>query len=206
MWRSWFPTPTHRGSSGPLPLAVSKHNSEGDQNLTPPPSSSIGRAGHNFRGHRLQKPGVCHEHDAEANPNSRSLAQLRSEEFAALFPPGRELSYILGKLRESIRTGKPFHLCRLKDQARTAVHLEGINGLTITEKLQFCLAPLGRDPSIIEALVEMARCVAENRNGGILEVKALDLEIQDIEIQSAMRFLAQLEVLHESILLWLWLS
>ena len=69
------------------------------------------------------------------------------EEFTALFPPGKELCYILRKLHESIRTGKPFHLCRLKYQARTAVHLEGINGLTITEKLQFCLAPLGRDPA-----------------------------------------------------------
>ena len=195
------------GRAGRFRVAVSKHNPEGDQTLTPLPAApSVGlvttfedidyknlKYAMSMTPKPIQTAGVL--------PSSTQI-----EEFAALFPPGRELSYNLRKLHESMRTGKLFHLCRLKDQARTAIHLEGISGLTITEKLQFCLVPLGRDPSIIEALVEMARCVAENRSGSILEIKALDLEILDIENPRVMRVLAQLEVLHKSILLWLWLS
>jgi ATP-dependent RNA helicase SUPV3L1/SUV3 len=186
---------------------VSKHNPQEDQTIAPLPAAPS--AGLVTTLDEIDYKNLKYAMNMTPKPILTAgvlPSAMQIEEFAALFPPGKELSFILRKLHENMRTGRLFHICGVKAQAHTATFLEGISGLTVTEKLQFCIAPISRDPNVLEAAVEMAKCVANNSDGSILNIGALDLDVLDIENPKSMPILQRLESLHKSVLLWLWLS
>ena len=63
------------------------------------------------------------------------------ERFASYFPPFTPFSYILTRLHELSQMHPRFHLCGLKDQVWIADLIEGIQGLTVSDRNIICSSP-----------------------------------------------------------------
>ena len=127
--------------------------------------------------------------------------------FATYFSPETPFSYILLRLHELARMHQRFHLCALRDQIGIADAIQSIKGLTINDRLCFCAAPAAiRDPGVPSTLEAFAKRVANQSGGGLLDIPELQLEVLDWEVTADRQYLRQLESLHKSIVLYLWLS
>lgn len=126
--------------------------------------------------------------------------------FAAYFPLGTPFSYILLRIDELSLMHPRFHKCRLRDQARIADIIEPVKGLTIRDRLTFCAGPLGRSADASKICKVFAQCVAANGGGGLLGIKELNLGILDEQSDGSPEFQVQLEDLHKSLTLYLWLG
>lgn len=129
------------------------------------------------------------------------------EEFSTLFPPTTPFHVVLQKLRDYAATNRSlFHLCSFEDHVTVAKAISGIKGLSVSERLQFCMAPISRDPAVQDAALDMAQILADNGDGSALNIKSFDLDVLDIENPTMAGELRRLEGLHKSLLLYLWLS
>ncbi len=128
-------------------------------------------------------------------------------QFAAHYPENTPFSYILLRLHELALKHPRFHLCVLKDQIKIADAIEPVKGLTISDRIIFAAAPVNmRSPKMSEVLQALARCVASNGGGGLLDVPEIELEVLDLEFTSGKEYLHKLEDLHKALILYLWLS
>ncbi|KAL1389404.1 P-loop containing nucleoside triphosphate hydrolase protein [Phyllosticta capitalensis] len=142
------------------------------------------------------------------------------ERFATFFPPRTPFSFILLQLVELARVHDRFHMCMLKDQLAIADVIQCVDGLSVSERLTFCISPatvikpsvIGEVPFENKLLIEMARCVGEHRSGALLDIpgfgfEALDMASEDLTTPEQRRMrLGRLESLHKSLVLYLWLS
>ena len=128
--------------------------------------------------------------------------------FAAYFPPDTAFSYILHRLHELCQTKPRYFLCDLKDTLRIAQALDSIPQLTITDRLTFCAAPTNAGTPESDRMIQaLARCVAENKSGALLDIPELNLELLDTPDSIANSdILTRFESLHKSLVLYTWLS
>lgn len=126
--------------------------------------------------------------------------------FAAYFPLGTPFSYILLRIDELSLMHPRFHKCNLRDQARIADIIEPVKDLTIRDRLIFCAAPVPKTADGHKICKVFAQCAAENGGGGLLEIKKLNLGILDEQSDASPEFQIQLESLHRSLTLYLWLG
>jgi len=132
------------------------------------------------------------------------------EKFARYFPPGTPFSYLLIRLHELAQTSRRFYLCDLRQQVAIADAIETVQGLTTTEKLTFCSAPIEPrklgEPELARAY---ASAVAENKPKSLLDfedVESLDLNLLQDEYEPDRQYLVKLEALHKAIIIFMWLS
>ncbi|KAK7514468.1 P-loop containing nucleoside triphosphate hydrolase protein [Phyllosticta citriasiana] len=136
------------------------------------------------------------------------------ERFATFFPPRTPFSFILLQLVGLSRVHSRFHMCLLKDQLKVADAIQSVEGLSVAERLTFTISPantVGPDKTgeishENQLLVELAKCVGENKSGSLLEIPNFGLEVLDEIDANPRRRLAKLETLHKSLTLYLWLS
>ena len=135
------------------------------------------------------------------------------QRFATYFPSQTPFSYILVRLHEISRMHPRFHLCDLRDQIGIADLIGPVKSLTVMDRIQFCSAPVSlRDKPVKEACFAFAECVGNQGGGELLQIPALNLHLLDVEIdkikqsQNFRTHLADLESLHKSLVLYLWLS
>jgi len=129
------------------------------------------------------------------------------ERFASYFPPGTPFSYILLRLHEISQVHNRFHLCGLRDQLAIADAIQPIKGLTTMDRIIFGAAPAAvREPAMLAFVKTLAKCVAEQKGGSILEVSNLNLDVLDRNPSGTRAYLRELEMLHKCIVLYLWLS
>jgi ATP-dependent RNA helicase SUPV3L1/SUV3 len=134
--------------------------------------------------------------------------------FSNYFPPGTPFSYVLLRLHEIAQVSSRFFLCGLKDTLMLADAIQEVKNLTIQERLTFCKAPIPMRSTGVgrygdrfrDFVVQCARAIAEQRGGGILDIKALELELLDEEVRAERKFLARAEALHKMLVGYLWLS
>lgn len=132
--------------------------------------------------------------------------------FSNYFPPGTPFSYVLLRLHDIAQVSSRFFICGLKETLMLADAIQEVKNLTIQERLTFCKAPIpirskGADADRFrDFVVQCARAIAEQRGGGILDIKALDLELLDEEVRAERKFLARAEALHKMLVGYLWLS
>jgi len=195
------------GRAGRYKVAVSKHNIQADETLTPLPAApSIGLVT-TLDEVDYQSLKYAMSVTPKPIPTAGILpTSSQIEEFASLYPPDTELSFLLRAMDGAMRTTKLFHICDLEQHIMTAKLVEGIPGLRILEKLQFCMAPIGRDLKVQGAVRRMAECVGSNKDGSLLRIPGVDLEVLDIDGSKSVPILQRLESLHKIILVWLWLS
>ena len=127
--------------------------------------------------------------------------------FATYFPPQTPFSYILLRLHEISTMHPRYHLCSLKEHVGTADLIQQIQNLTTADRITLCAAPVDyRDPYGRKMIMVFARCVADQINGGLLDIPELRLEVLDAPMTTNMSYLRELEGLHKSLVLYLWLS
>lgn len=135
-------------------------------------------------------------------PTSQIVSQ-----FAAFFPLGTPFSYILRRINELALMQPRFHTCDLRDQIRVADIIEQVKDLTISDRLIFCAAPVNlATEEARKTCRAFAKCVANNGGGGLLEITELDLDLLDKEVTRDPYYRTQLEALHKSLILYMWLG
>ncbi|KAF2747750.1 P-loop containing nucleoside triphosphate hydrolase protein [Sporormia fimetaria CBS 119925] len=128
------------------------------------------------------------------------------ERFSKYFPPATPFSYVMLRLHEMCSLHPRFHMCGLKDQLRIADALHPIKGLTIQDRLSICAAPTNvRDEDEMRVLQALAKCIAHGESGNLLDVP-IPLEVLDETPVPGRPYLLQLEQLHKTLVLYLWLS
>jgi hypothetical protein len=130
--------------------------------------------------------------------------------FASYFPPETPFSYILLRLHNIASIGSDFFLCRFKEQIEIADIIQPLN-LTNGDRITFMSAPVSlRDPGFPEIIKELANCVATQSGGELLDVKSMNLELLDMDINEhkagSKSYLQAAETLHKKLTLYLWLS
>ncbi|KFY33790.1 hypothetical protein V494_07336 [Pseudogymnoascus sp. VKM F-4513 (FW-928)] len=128
------------------------------------------------------------------------------QKFAAYFPKGTPLSYIMLRLNEFATLNPMFALCDFNEQLLLADMIEPFN-LTLQDQLVFIAAPANvkrkEQRPIIEAL---AAIIADRSATDLLDIPALDIELLDETQTEGKQYLSRLEALHQGITLYLWLS
>lgn len=127
--------------------------------------------------------------------------------FANYFPRGTPLSYILCRLYELSRMHERFHLSNLQEWIVVANAIQHIESLTITDRLTFCNSPSSsKTPNGILVLMALARCVANQSSGNLLDIQEINIESLDYPATADLSYLHELEMLHHHLVLYLWLS
>ncbi|MCJ1291217.1 RNA helicase [Xylographa carneopallida] len=127
--------------------------------------------------------------------------------FSKYFPSETPFSYILLRLHEIARVHSRFHLCNLRAYIGTADLIQQVKDLTVADRISLCAAPVDtKDPGAHSIILAFARCIATQRGGNLLDIHELNLEILDQPVTTDREYLKQLESLHKSVVLYLWLS
>jgi ATP-dependent RNA helicase SUPV3L1/SUV3 len=156
----------------------------------------------------LQVVRKAMRNEADPIPSAGIFAPAAvTREFVSYFPPDTPFSFILRRLHEISRVNSLFHLCELDDQLTIADLIEPIRGLSVTDRIIICRAPVDRTadgfPEMLQAL---AKCIAERKGGELLNIKEIPLEILDRPVTVEKAYLESLEALHKGLTLYLWLS
>ncbi|PYI36725.1 ATP-dependent RNA helicase SUV3 [Aspergillus indologenus CBS 114.80] len=129
------------------------------------------------------------------------------QKFSAHYPANTPLEYLIKRILSVAQVHPLFFLCDPRNQLENAEIIDAVEGLRIPDQLTLMAAPMyvkdiiGRD-----AAVDFARAVAENSNGHLLSFSSLNLEILEQEVSGSKDYTTELESLHKSIVLYLWLS
>ncbi|KAF2739057.1 hypothetical protein EJ04DRAFT_519982 [Polyplosphaeria fusca] len=129
------------------------------------------------------------------------------ERFSNYFPPGTPFSFVLLRLHEISALHSRFHLCALKDQLVIADAIHVVRNLSIQERLIICAAPSNlKQQAEKDFLVALAKCIADNESGNLLDIPTLPLELLEEPMSGDRKYLYSLEQLHKMLVLYLWLS
>jgi len=129
------------------------------------------------------------------------------ERFARYFPPGTPFSYVLIRLHELSQMSSRFHLCDLRQQVSIADAIESVEGLTVSDKMVFCSAPIEpRKQGEPELARAYARFVAQSRAVSIADVEELNLELLEDDYVPDRAYLRKMEELHKGVIVFMWLS
>ncbi|GME21870.1 ATP-dependent RNA helicase suv3 [Neofusicoccum parvum] len=80
-------------------------------------------------------------------------------------------------------------------------------GLSVLDRITFCAAPATiKSPKDRQILFNLAKCVAEQKNGNLLDIEGFDWSLLDRPATANRTYLQSLESLHKAIVLYLWLS
>lgn len=132
------------------------------------------------------------------------------EKFASYFPVATPMTFILLRLRDIARMSSDFQMCEMRDSIEIARAIQPFP-LSIQDRCLFLNAPVTmRDLGCKDALVALAKRVARNESGDLLDVTEIKLDLLDHNSQTypggKAQFLRQLESLHKALTLYLWLS
>ncbi|KAL4808700.1 putative mitochondrial ATP-dependent RNA helicase Suv3 [Aspergillus unguis] len=129
------------------------------------------------------------------------------EKFAAYFPKGISLEYMIRRLTEICKVDPLFFMCETRHLLENAEVVDAVPSMQLIDQLTLMAAPIiVRDDSNREAAIAFAACVAEHNNGRLLDIPALDLEILEEKVTGDKGYMQALEALHRSVILYSWLS
>jgi ATP-dependent RNA helicase SUPV3L1/SUV3 len=212
--------------------SISKFDGATHRNLTIPEIKQIGGRAGRYRTARTehsdapeeQKMGVVTTLDTDdlrmvtkafrTSPKDITKAVVNPpasvvEQFALYHPPGTPLSYLLTRIKALARQGDMYELHIDPQDFQTADLLEEIP-LTIYDRLVLLKCPISTsDPKSKFYLVELAKAVASNTDGRMLDIPGLHAEVLDQGVHSftsTQAYLHALEGLSQRINMYLWLS
>ncbi|KAH7355224.1 P-loop containing nucleoside triphosphate hydrolase protein [Rhexocercosporidium sp. MPI-PUGE-AT-0058] len=130
--------------------------------------------------------------------------------FASYFPPKTPFGYIVMRLHDMASLQPQFHLCRLKEQIQIVDLVQEFD-LSHMDRITLMSSPASlRDPGMTKVIKEMAKCIAEQKKGALLDMECFDLELIDKDIHDdvdgSKGYLRKAEALHRAVTLYLWLS
>ncbi|KAL4904551.1 hypothetical protein BDW74DRAFT_154121 [Aspergillus multicolor] len=129
------------------------------------------------------------------------------EKFAAYFPGNASLAYMINRLAEIARIDPLFFICDPTPNLETAEVIDAVPGLNLTDQLTLMAAPVGAREEIGRRVaMAFARCVLENKNGRLLDIEEINLEILEEPVSGNKEYMHGLEALHRAVILYSWLS
>ncbi|RAH69188.1 ATP-dependent RNA helicase SUV3 [Aspergillus aculeatinus CBS 121060] len=129
------------------------------------------------------------------------------QKFSAHYPANTPLEYLIKRIWSLAQVHPLFFLCDPRAQLENAEVIDAVEGLRIPDQLTLMAAPMYvKDVIGKDAAIEFARAVAENSNGHLISFSSLNLEILEKEVSANKQYTLDLESLHKSIVLYLWLS
>jgi ATP-dependent RNA helicase SUPV3L1/SUV3 len=127
--------------------------------------------------------------------------------FAKMLPLGTPLEYMLQRLNEEAKIHSRYFLCDTKDGSHVAACLDGIQELDIVQRCIFVASPADtRTESGRHVIKALARHVANRAAVTITDVEEIPLDVLDLPLSEDREYLLKLELLHKSLILYLWLS
>ena len=128
--------------------------------------------------------------------------------FAGYFRADTPLSYIWKRFDEITQTTNVFRTGSLRDETICADLIHEVKGLDNAQRLLLCHAPVKTSDRRMDAIYrEYATHVAQQTCASILELKNLKLEVLDApERRGEPECLPELELLYQSISVYIWLS
>lgn len=132
------------------------------------------------------------------------------ERFASYFPPDTPLSFILMRIKAAASVGPRYRLGISSDVLEIADIIQDLP-LTIYDRLTFCYLPVAlRAEGAVDVLRALARVLATNSTGDLLDIKEIPLEFLEIDMENysggSQQYLSKLEALHVAINQYVWLS
>ncbi|KAI0171802.1 P-loop containing nucleoside triphosphate hydrolase protein [Hypoxylon sp. FL1284] len=132
------------------------------------------------------------------------------ERFSSYFPPNTPFSYIIARLRDIAQISSNYHLCNMGEMYRVADLIQPF-AMSVYDRCVFLNAPVFlREVSGAEVLQAFARCVATMERGDLVDLPEVELELLNKDesdyFSDTSERLRELENLHKSITLYLWLS
>ncbi|KAL7811349.1 P-loop containing nucleoside triphosphate hydrolase protein [Trichoderma gracile] len=132
------------------------------------------------------------------------------ERFASYYPPDTPLSYILKKIQETATVSSLYRIGLGNDILEIADIIQDIP-LTIHDRMTFCYLPVAlRAERAVEVLRALARIVATNSKGDLLDIEEIPLEFLDLSFEdfagTGQQYLSKLESLHVAVNQYVWLS
>ncbi|QPH19583.1 hypothetical protein C2857_004864 [Epichloe festucae Fl1] len=132
------------------------------------------------------------------------------ERFASYFPPDTPLSFILMRIKAAAKVSSRYRLTVSSDALEIADIIQDLP-LTIYDRLTFCHLPVAlRAEGAVDVLRALARVVASNATGDLLDIKEIPLEFLDVKFEDfkggSNEYLYKLESLHVAINQYVWLS
>ena len=129
------------------------------------------------------------------------------EEFAARLPKGLPFEYIFQRVCDVAKMHPRFKLCEVSSQTTIARILDSVKDLTIRDRLCFSSAPANTRKELnVSLLIAYGKCVANGKPVACVDIPEIPLEILDAPMSGTREYLAGLEFLHSSLVLYLWLS
>lgn len=127
--------------------------------------------------------------------------------FANKLPPGTPYEYLLQRVRNEVSIHPRYFLCNEKDQRHIASLLDTIPGLSVIQCCVLTAAPVDVRTEVGKNIVKaLARCMAMRRAVTIADIPEIPLDVLDEPISGDRTYLVNLELLHKSLILFLWLA
>jgi ATP-dependent RNA helicase SUPV3L1/SUV3 len=129
------------------------------------------------------------------------------ELFCSYFPVGIPYSFILARILDISQVSSRYFFCDMQDTIQIADIIQPVKNLSIAERIKVCFAPVSIGvPGNPELIREMADAIANQSGGDLLDIKNLNFDCLDEEIQPNRDYLVKLEILHKGLVLYLWMS
>ncbi|PLN85968.1 ATP-dependent RNA helicase SUV3 [Aspergillus taichungensis] len=129
------------------------------------------------------------------------------EKFGAYFPRGVPLEYIIKRLIDISQVHPLFFMCDADGQLENTEVIDAVKGLQLEDQMVLMASPMDtRDALSRQVGIAFAECVARHTGGRLLDIPELNLEILEEPVSGSKEYLHGLELLHRSIILYLWLS
>jgi ATP-dependent RNA helicase SUPV3L1/SUV3 len=126
---------------------------------------------------------------------------------ASYFPPDISLKFLINRVCSVSKVHPLFFMCRARSQLEIAGFLDRCDRMSIEDQIVFMASPLNdRDQALLACARGYVRCVANNTSGRLLDIPEMNLEILEAPVSGKKDYLNELESLHKSLILYLWLS
>lgn len=146
----------------------------------------------------------------EANPIKLAGLQPPVEyldAFAKVLPAGTPFEYLLQRMSEKALMHPRYFMCNTKDLRNAASHLDRVKGLSVVQSCTIAAAPADTRTEIgKQVLGALARCIASRKAVTIVDVPEIPLDVLDQAVSGEREYLLNLELLHKSLILYIWLA
>jgi ATP-dependent RNA helicase SUPV3L1/SUV3 len=127
--------------------------------------------------------------------------------FANMLPLGTPFEYLVQRLNAEAKIHPRYFLCYTKDGKNVASCIDEIRGLSVVQHCIFAASPAdSKTESGKQVIKALARCVANRAAVTITDVPEIPLDVLDLPVSGDRAYLLNLELLHKSLILYLWLS
>jgi len=127
--------------------------------------------------------------------------------FAKLLPLGTPFEYLIQRLADEAKIHPRYFMCNSKDGRNIASCIDGIRGLNVVQQCVFAASPADTKTESGKRVIRaLARCVAKRAAVTITDVEEIPLDVLDLPQSGDRDYLLKLELLHKSLILYLWLS